>query len=127
MGSESSEAKWAKAAAAVISEPTLAGAAKKAGISTRTLERFMAEDGFRALLRRARGQLLAAAVNRLLALLPDAGRALKRALARKDGASLKAALGVFDRALKGVEVLDLAGDVESLRAELEELKRGGAA
>src|SRR5262249_16290062 len=67
-------------------------------------------------------------VARLLASTIKAVEALDRNLdADRPGDQIRAAVAVLDHAAKGVELLDLAGQVGDLRHQMEELQRDDGA
>ena len=112
--------KKAKALAALLSEPTQAAAAKKVGISARTMRRYMADPEFYEAYQLAHAQLvedatkrmqrgLSAAVDTLqeIATDPDAGKTARVAAARS----------LLEQALRYTELSDLLGRI----AKLEEL------
>jgi hypothetical protein len=116
--------KWAKAAALVVSEPTLALAAKEAGVSLRTLERWRKEPGFRRLEQQARQGLLEGFTNWTLKSLSGALAALLRGLkCGKTALEVRAALGIIGTALRANEQLDLAAEVEELKAHVAEVEK----
>ena len=58
-----------RALAALLSQPTIAAAAQKAGIGRKTMYSYMAEPAFQTALQQQQSQLLQGAVARLAALL----------------------------------------------------------
>jgi hypothetical protein len=101
--------------AALLSEPTIAQAATKAGISESTVLRWLAEPSFRARYREARRQVVEMAVCQLQTATSDAVGTLTRNLTCGVPASeIAAAKAVLDFAVKGVELVDLAERVEQL-------------
>ncbi|HYT94916.1 MAG TPA: hypothetical protein VEL76_39735 [Gemmataceae bacterium] len=89
--------------AALLSEPTHAAAAAKAGISAATLRRWLRLPAFRAAYRRARRELVAGAIGRLQA---ATGLAVDTLLAvardgKRDGDRVRAAVALLDHALRG--------------------------
>jgi hypothetical protein len=108
--------KMEAAIAALLREPTVRKAAEKAGVGERTLRRWLKDDaGFQSAYAAARRQLLEHSLSRLEAVAGRAVSVLRKALASDDRAlSLRAALGVIDRATKAAEMLDLLDRVEKL-------------
>jgi hypothetical protein len=104
----------------LIAHDTITEACRSAGISDRTYRRWKANFEFREALAAARHEAFCEGLAVVKAALPDAGRALTRRLnAQRDADAIRAARAVFDVAIKGVELLDLAERVRAL-----EEKRG---
>jgi hypothetical protein len=95
--------------AALLTEPTYAAAATKAGIREATLYRWLQLPTFRAAYRQARRALVEAAVGRL----QDAtGQAVARLVAvasqgRRDGDRVRAAIALLDHAWRGLANADV--------------------
>jgi hypothetical protein len=90
--------------AALLTEPTYAAAARRAGISETTLYRRLNRPAFRSAFDRARRELVAAAVSRVQAGCGEAVEALT-AVARKgrrDGDRVRAAVALLEHAWRGV-------------------------
>jgi len=103
------------ALAALLSEPTIAAAATKAGIGESTLLRWMAETDFKARYRAARRQVVEGAIGRLQQAATLAVDALTRNLTCGTPAvEVGAARTILDQATKAVELVDLAERVEAL-------------
>jgi hypothetical protein len=104
-----------RAIAALLTEPTLAAAAEKAGVSEATLGRWLKDEEFRAIYRQARRDVLRGAVERLQGATGQAVETLLRIA--KDGAKdsdrVKAASLILDHACRG---LDLGGDTNAIPA-----------
>jgi hypothetical protein len=114
-----------QAVAALLTEPTHEAAAAKAGVSPRTLRYWLAQPEFAAAYRAARQAVLEQTVARLLAATGKAVQALERNLTcGKPQAEIRAAVAVLGQAARGVEVLDLAGQLEDLQRQLEGVQRG---
>jgi hypothetical protein len=100
--------------AALLAEPTLARAARRAGVSQRTLYRQLARPEFRAAYKRARQELVAAAVARLQSMAAEAVEALASIVrtGRKDSDRIRAAVALLDYALRDADktASDDAGD-----------------
>jgi hypothetical protein len=104
------------AVAALLTEPTHAIAAAKAGIGEATLQRWLRLPEFQVMYRQARRQVVEAAVGRLQQATGQAVEALQRALTcGRPSAEIRAGVAILDHSLKAVEVMDLAGQVEELR------------
>jgi hypothetical protein len=103
--------------AALLSEGTLAGAAAKVGVHVKTLTRWLADPAFARKYRAARRQVVEAAVGVLQAATAEAVATLRAALTSdRPGDRIKAALGIIDRSVRGVEIMDLLDRVEALEA-----------
>jgi hypothetical protein len=104
--------------AALLTEPTHAAAAAKAGVSEATVQRWLRDPAFAAAYRAARRAVVESAVGRLQQAAAKAVDALERNLTcGQAGAEIRAAVAVLDKAAWGVEFLDMA-------ARLEDLERG---
>jgi hypothetical protein len=117
------------ALAALLSEPTIAGAAAKASISESTLLRWLQEPNFKARYRAARRSIVEGAIGRLQQVATQAVDALIRNLTCGTPAvEVGAAKSVLDQALKAVELTDLAERIEALELAAEaaaEREKGG--
>jgi hypothetical protein len=108
--------------AALLTEPTHAAAAAKAGVSEATLHRWLHLPEFQAAYRQARRGVLEAAIGRLQQATGQAVEALRRNLTCGNPAhEVRAALGILGHAVKAVELLDLVERVEELERLLKEL------
>ncbi len=105
--------------AALLTEPTHAAAAVKAGVSEATLHRWLRHPEFQAAYRLARRGIVESAIGRLQQATGRAVEALERNLTcGHAGSEIRAALGVLDQALKAVELIDLAGRIEELERRI---------
>lgn len=103
------------AIAALLTEPTVEAAAAKAGIAAATLRRWLQRPEFLAAYRAARRRVVESAIARLQAAAEKAVAALERNLTgRRASNQIRAAVAILDRAVRGVELLDLAERVEAL-------------
>jgi len=103
------------AIAALLTEPTIALAAAKAGIGEATILRWLREPSFGAQYRAARRTVVESAIGRLQQATSDAVAALSRNLQCGVPASeIAAAKAIIDFAVKGLELVDLAERVEQL-------------
>src|SRR5262245_58232026 len=99
--------------AALLTEPTHAAAATRAGVSEATLHRWLRLPEFQAAYRRARRDLVEGAVGRIQA---AAGQAVETLLAvarggARDGDRVRAAVALLDHAFRGLTDADaLHGD-----------------
>jgi hypothetical protein len=103
------------AISALLTEPTIAAAAKTVGIDESTLRRWLAEPAFKARHRDARRQLVEHAISGLQQAASDAVATLSRNLScGLPAAEISAAKAILDQAFRGMEVLDLAARIEQL-------------
>jgi transposase-like protein len=88
--------------AALLTEPTYAQAARKAGVGERTLYRWLAQPGFQTTYRRARQQLVAAAVARVQSMAAEAVETLASIIrtGKKDSDRLRAAIALLDHTMR---------------------------
>jgi hypothetical protein len=109
--------KQEQAIAALLTRPTLERAAAACNLTGRTLSRWLRDPGFARAYRDARRQIVEQAVTQLQGLCRQAVEVLHANMLCGDpGVEVRAALGVLDRAIKGVELADLAERVEQLEA-----------
>jgi hypothetical protein len=110
-----------KAVLALIEAPTLEAAAAAVGVSTATLKRWRKTEAFTREFRRARRRVLEDSYARLQGATTQAVDTL---VAHLDSGTphleVKAALGVLDRAQKGLEAYDLVERLERLEEALEQ-------
>jgi hypothetical protein len=106
--------------AALLTEPTHAAAAAKAGVSEATLQRWLRLPAFQAAYRQARRELVEAAVGRLQAATGQAVDTLVSVAksGARDGDRVRAAVALLEHAFKG---LDLAAP-EAVPAEERQIK-----
>jgi hypothetical protein len=115
------------AIAALLSEPTIEAAARKAGVGERTLLRWLAEPAFKAQYRAARRSVVESAVGRLQQAATQAVDALvKNLTCGIPAVEVGAAKSVLDQALKAVELVDLAERIEALEQASALAAEGGA-
>jgi hypothetical protein len=106
--------------ASLLTEPTYAAAAARAGISEGTLYGWLRRPDFRASYRSARRELVESAIGRLQSASGEAVDALLTVIrtARKDGDRIRAAVALLDHATRGLADADTLhggpGPVESL-------------
>ena len=116
------------AIAALLSEPTIAKAATRAGISESTLLRWLQDPEFKAKHRAARRSIVEGAIGRLQQATTDAVATLQRNLTcGLPAVEVGAARSILDQAIKAVELVDLAERVEILEqaSELAAARDGG--
>ena len=112
-------AKQQKAIAALLSEPTIAGAAAKVGINEVTLHRWLHDATFNDVYRAARREAVSQAVARLQQFSSGAVFVLATVMADKGtppSTRVIAAKAIIEYAIKAVEL----GDIEQRLAALEE-------
>jgi hypothetical protein len=116
--------KQEQAIAALLAKPTLRKAAEAAGVSERTLRAWVKEQpAFLRAWRDARRRVVEHAVGQLQRAAGRAVRALVKNLACGQSAvEVRAAVALLDKALGGVELVDLLQRVEDL--ELRAKRRG---
>lgn len=119
-------ARQERAVVALLEQPTLRAAAGAAGVSERTLRRWLADDvGFQAAYRAARTQVLQQATGRLQTAATEAVDTLRGLLRSEEKAEVrcKAALGILSSAATFERLENLGARIEALEAALA----GGAA
>jgi hypothetical protein len=115
--------KRSEAISALLSQRTVAAAAAKIGVSESSLLRWMREPAFRAAYRRARRAIVDAAIGQVQTATAEAVEALRRNLnCGTPGVEVRAAQVLLDSAFRGVELGDLAEQVEQLESVLAKLK-----
>jgi hypothetical protein len=112
--------KQEQAVAALLTSRTVGQAARKVGISERTLRNWLADESFVRAFRAARKRIL----DHTIAQLQGAsGRAVKTLIRNlscgKPSAEIRAALGILDKGLVGAEIADLAAELEQIKASLK--------
>jgi transposase-like protein len=96
------------AIAALLVEATVAAAAREAGVAERTLHNWMRDPDFAQEYARARRQYLEHAISRLERAGGEAVTAMIHLLGDDDSAVvLRAAQAIFDRGMRGAEMLDI--------------------
>jgi hypothetical protein len=101
-----------RAIAALLTEPTRAAAAAKAGVSEATIGRWLKDPAFGVAYRRARRELVREAVERLQSAVGEAVDTL-RAVAKngkKDSDRVRAAVALLDHAFRGIDLADVEED-----------------
>ena len=101
--------------AALLTEPTHADAAAKAGVSESTLYRWLRMPAFRAVYHQARRELVEAANGRMQASTGEAAEALVHVIrhGRRDGDRIRAANAVLNHAHRGLAAADRHGELEA--------------
>jgi hypothetical protein len=106
-----------KVIAALLTEATIRDAAKKAGLGERTVHRYLADEAFKAELRRQQDRTIAAATAALSGLAGTAIATLKAVLedaSASHATKVRAALGVLEQRRKAAELDSLTARVEAL-------------
>lgn len=104
-----------QAIVALLSEPTHAAAAARAGIAEATLQRWLKRPDFLAAYRQARRRIVETALGRLQQVTGKAVDALERNLSCGHAAiEVRAALGILEHSARAVELADLMQRIEVL-------------
>ena len=114
-----------KAILALLTEPTLAKAADKVGITANTLWRWMQLDEFNESYLRAKRDAFSQAIGRLQQAATQAVDTLQDVMGNKKAAAMarvRAAEIVLEMAHKGIETEDIAARMD----EMEEILKGDA-
>ena len=118
--------KWSRkkdaAILALVTEPTIADAAKKAGISHATLHRWLQIKDFKDAYREAKREVVSAAIARLQRTATEAVDALRDVMNDAESpanARVSAARAILELAIKAIELEDLEARVEQLEALLQ--------
>jgi len=118
--------KWSRkkdaAIVALVTEPTIADAAKKAGISHATLHRWLQIKDFKDAYREAKREAVSAAISRLQRTATEAVDALRDVMNDAESpanARVSAARAILELAIKAIELEDLEARVEQLEALLQ--------
>ena len=122
-GTRKLSAKQERAIVALLSTPTVADAAERAGVGSRTLERWLSEDDtFVEAFRATRTRVMENAVAQLQDAASEAVETLKRNLSppAPPSAQIRSAIAVLEFATKGVEQFDLVQRLDRLYREREE-------
>ena len=116
--------KQEEAIAALLLHPTLATAAKAAGIGQKTLWRWLRLEGFQMAYHQARREAISRAVGRLQYASTQAVKTLEGVMRQSDSpaAQVTAARTVLEMAVKATEVEDLAVRVEVLERMAAQLQ-----
>ncbi len=113
--------KWTRkkdiAIVALVTEPTVADAAKKAGISHATLHKWLKVKEFKDAYREARREAVSAAISRLQQTATEAVDALRDVMNDPENpasARVSAARAILEIAVKAVELEDFESRLEQL-------------
>jgi hypothetical protein len=112
-----------KALVALLTEPTISAAAKKAGIGERTLHTWLGEEEFATAYRTARRQAVGQAIGRLQQVSSKAVDALLEVIDTEytpapPAVRVSAACKILDLALKATELEDLAERIAILEQQM---------
>jgi len=121
---------WEKAIACLLSENTIEGAARQAGIGFTTLNRWLNDSEFQQRYREARRQIIEQTVSRLVAVASRAVQALDDIVSNPETAAaarVTAARTILENVYKWNEVSDLQARVEALEKILAERQEEQAA
>jgi len=113
--------KQRRALEALLTTPTVKAAAKKAGVNRNTVHRYLQDASFRAELRQAQGDILAATMASLVGMSGDVVDTLARLLADdevSDSVKARAALGWLANVHKVVELDVILERLEQLEAAI---------
>lgn len=115
--------KHQQAIAALLTEPTHEQAAKKAGISATTLQRWLGEPGFQEEYRLARQQAFDDAMELLRTSTGMAARKLIEKLeSGKDGDAIRAAMALLEFAFRAKSIFALEEKIKELEAAIGEIR-----
>jgi phage terminase small subunit len=108
-----------RAIVALLSSPSMTEAAAQAGVTTKTLERWLRDEDFVREYRAVRSQVMETAVARIQNAASEAVEALPRNLSPPAPAStqVRAAVSILALAAKGIEFYDLVQKVDELYRE----------
>jgi molybdenum-dependent DNA-binding transcriptional regulator ModE len=114
---------------ALLCEPSIAEAAKAAGVGERTAFRYLADPAFQAEYRAARRELVEQTVARLQADGSRAARVLREIAedaTAPASARVTAARTIIEQGFSGAKLQDLAEEIEQIKAMLagQEKRRG---
>ena len=118
---------WPKKAdaalAALMNEPSVSEAARAAGVSPRTVTRWLGRDDFSAALRRLREQAIRQAVNRLTRACGAAVSTLVHLTAHGESESVRAraAVAILEHTWRGQEQLDVSDRLTALEERSREV------
>lgn len=116
-------AKQGKAIAALLSSKTVLGAAELAGVSARTLTRWLADDDFKAALLEAESEAIDAATRRLIGLQSAAIDTLQETLGDRKalpGIRMRAAQSILDFLMKLRDLRNIEKRLAALEAIISE-------
>src|SRR5262245_30669283 len=108
-------ARQAKTLAALLRHPSVRSAAQAVKVPERTVRSWLRDNAdFRKEYTRLAGELMETGLRNVQALTGQAAQVLRRALRCSDAkVSVRAALGILDRAVRAAELLELSERVEA--------------
>lgn len=115
----------AKAIEAMMSEPTIRGAAKKAGVGITTVYRWLDDADFSTALREARARAFESLLTELQALGRLAVDTLREVMENPEahpGSRVKAALGALASIIKSREVLENEDRLRIIESQLQAIE-----
>jgi hypothetical protein len=113
--------KQEQAIAALLSAQTIKAAAAECGVAEVTLWRWLKSDEFAAAYRTARRQVVEKAITEIQGAASKAVATLIRNLDSTDGSvEVRAANSILDRAVRGVEIIELTERIEKLETRIEQ-------
>ncbi len=119
-----------RAIVALLTEPTIAAAAKKAGVNEATIWRWQQQKGFQTAYWQARRTAMGSAVASLQRLAGHVVACLATVMTDRTapaGSRVSAAKIVLDSAMQGIEIYELAEGLQSLEDLLAEAREDGKA
>ncbi|MDB5312074.1 MAG: phage protein [Gemmataceae bacterium] len=118
-GKSNARGRWPAVIAALLTERTHEAAAAKAGISGATLRRYLTDPAFVREYRRARRDVVEAAISRIQGAAAKAVDVLERLLDSDSAAiQLRAAALLLDQAVQGVSAIDVDSRLADVEARL---------
>jgi hypothetical protein len=110
--------------AALLTEPTQAAAAAKAGVSEATAQRWLRDPAFLAAYRKARRSVVEAAVGRLQQATAEAVEVLRRNMTCGSPAvEVRAAALVVEKAMSGVQLIELVTLLEDMERKIDVIEQ----
>ena len=110
-----------QAIAALLSQPSIGGAAKKVGIAEKTLFRWLQLDEFQRAYKNARRQVIDQTIAQIQSVMSEAVRTLLNVMsddATLASAKVSAARALLDIGFKVVEIEDLESRIEKIEKNL---------
>ena len=105
--------------AALLSSPTMAEAARRAGVSERSAARWMSDPEFKERLKAAQDEIVGHSLSRLKISISESLDVLRGIMndgGEPTGARVTAARVVLDNAIKAIETVDIIQRIEALEA-----------
>jgi len=113
------------AIAALLSQPTMADAAKEAGVSESTLWRWLQQTDFQSKYKEAQRCVVDSSLGKLQAATSEAVNTLRRNLTcGKAGDEIRAAAVILDQSAKYLELYELRERIAHLEAKLKDREDG---